>query len=720
MPIDPDKLIRNAEKGEPRSLNAVYDIRKEGARSVMKWILSKYHVITKREIDNDKEEIYVYADGFYSRGEELLRTAAYNRFTSLWEEALSILNELWGTLDRGEAKIFEKFLSLINEFESWIKEGAARNKVDEVLAQIRLHTFTDSASFNPPTHIPFQNGLLRLEDWTLVSHTPELIFLWRVEANLLIDKIGNVSLNDCPLYKKFLLELCEPWDIPMLLEYGGYALYPRFPRHKVLWLVGRPRTGKGVTARIWKLLNPAGYGSISFEKLMIAENRFAFQKIEGKNLLVDPEVKRKFRKGARPDYGNYNTLFGGDTVDLEKKGRTSGDHQSKAKGLFLGNLPLPPVDDEPFISRNLVVKVRDNIISDKDRIDDIENVILGKERDIIVTLLVRYLRVLQSNNWNFISELSVDATMVIWDMFANVISFYLDENIVQEEGHEIPCDEMYESFIEWCEAKGIPVMKSQQFKKSVGYVYPKRKAGTKKNRYYVFTNCDYSDQTDLEVGHQINVKRSRNIRALYYAYRPCPTWGVLPDMKEKKENSKRIEAPMLDTIENDPPERRNKPPQTTQTVSNLQSGSGFDKPMQPVQPIQKSIPDDIYSQLKPPNERIYRNYKVIKEFTSQGLHYSVGYEFKPYDSPEVRSWLADGRIMEIPDDSGEVPASEDLRIYQEQMRSEGLTFVAILKDHPPIAWDGGNFYLHANDMISLPSRLAELLIGRGAAREVQP
>lgn len=574
MPIDVDKLERSASVGSS-TIDDVYAAIKEGPRSVMLWILGKEHVVTKREEGNDKEEMYLYEDGFYTRGEESLRAMAYGRYISLWNEALSIINQLWKTVNKADSDAVERLANLTGTIDDMLKKGPTKAKIDETLAQLRLHTFRRASEFNPSSHIPFRNGLLRLKDWTLVGHTPELIYLWRVEANLLQDRLGNISLNDCPKYREFLLGSYEPWDIPMLLQYGGYAFYPSFPRQMVLWNVGRPRVGKGTNARIWKLLNPTGYGAISFEKLMIAENRFAYQGIQGKNLLVDPEVKRTFRKGARPDYGNFNKLFGGDTVDLEKKGKQTEEYESKAKGLFLANLPLPRIDDEPLMSRVLLVKSKDRIISKEERVENLEEKIVDSEKDQVATLFIRYLKVLRSQNWNFISELSTDATMEIWDMFSNVVQFYLEDMVEYQEGGEIKCDEMYESFKEWCQAKGIPIMKSQPFKKSVGYVYTKTKRGPKKKRYYVFTNCVFADNSEIEVGHHNNSSENRNIRDLYYRYRGCPTYSPILEEKKVEEKSSKIKAPKLDTGFFNSESSVNKAPEENEMVSNFDRTIGF-------------------------------------------------------------------------------------------------------------------------------------------------
>ena len=616
-------IQQSGATGNAASLDDVYAALKEGPRSIMLWILENYYVATKKEIGTDKEEMYVYDKGFYLRGEEFLREVTYQRYIDQWKNALHIIEELWTSVDKSNSQEVEKLATLTGTLKDTLKKGPSKPKIDETLAQLRVQTFREASDFNPSSHIPFRNGLLRLSDWKLVPHTPELIYLWRVEGSLLEDRLKNISLNDCPTYKKFLLDSFETWDIPMLLQYGGYAFYPSFPRQMVLWIVGRPRVGKGTNARIWKHLNPAGYGAISFEKLTIAENRFVFQGIAGKNLLVDPEVKRVFKKGAKPDYGNFNKLFGGDTVDLEKKGKQPEESESRAKGLFIANLPLPKIDSEPLLSRVLLIKSRDRNISKEERIANLDSKIVQAERDQIVTLFIRYLRVLKDHNWNFISELSTDATMEIWDLFSDAIQFYLDEMISYQGGSEIKCDDMYDSFTEWCKGKGIPVISSMTFKKSVGYVYRKTKRGPRKSRYYVFLNCAFSDENEIEVGHHSNSQETRNIRASYYRYRECPALVLSLDMKREKEKHDIIIEPKLDSEIFAQKNALNKAPGVIQPVSNLyrESDSVQDENKYEIQ--ENPTNSDVQSE----HSKTYR-YLVMKDFPLYGHVYQPGIEFE--------------------------------------------------------------------------------------------
>lgn len=561
------------EQENKTTFNHIFEALKIGPRKVMLQVLSEIPTVTRREIGTQYEEIYCYSEGFYSRGEERLRQRSKDVYIDTWNQGIETADKLLRENGSDET-MAKRIIRVRNEFKEKLDTGPNGGMIDEVLKQIRLETFRDPSEFNPKSHIPFRNGLLRLSDWQLIHHTPDLIYLWRIEANLLYDKIRSINLNDCPKYRGFLQMSFESWDIPMLLQYGGYSFYPIFPRQVTLWIVGRPRIGKGTQARILKEINPIGYGAISFEKLLINGNRFAFRGIEGKNLLVDPEVKRVFRKGSRPDFGNFNKLFGSDSLDLEKKGKQSYDYVSVAKGLFIANLPHPKTDDEPFLLRVLLVKAKDRIIKKSELIPNLDSVILESERDQIAMLYVGYLKVLSERNWIFISEMSAESTMELWELFSDVVQFYLDEMVESSEEGQIECEAMYRTFKDWCKAKGIPVMNSQSFKKEVGGTYKKKRVGVKKKRYYVFVGCRFSEQDDPEVRHQEGSHETLDIRGSYYRNKPCPTSVHTIDVEGKKyEKFNRVNVPKLDNYEIGPGEAKIKSSPRNETVSNLEDDS---------------------------------------------------------------------------------------------------------------------------------------------------
>ncbi|MEM0134056.1 MAG: hypothetical protein QXU18_02345 [Thermoplasmatales archaeon] len=90
--------------------------------------------------------------------------------------------------------------------------------------------------------------------------------------------------------------------------------------------------------------------SFSIGHLLTAE-RFQRTSPDGANVLIDPEMANKFRKGSTLMFSIFNFLFGGDLAFDERKGRGETESISRAKGIGAGNLPLFLTDYTPFLTR---------------------------------------------------------------------------------------------------------------------------------------------------------------------------------------------------------------------------------------------------------------------------------------------------------------------------------------------------------------------------------
>jgi len=228
--------------------------------------------------------------------------------------------------------------------------------ITEALLMIRRNTYVDRENLNPKTHIPFKNGYLNLETWELEPLNPELFYTWSINANYLNRPVDPKT--DLPEFVKFLSTLVAPEHLPALLYYYAYAsLYPDLPNHKVLWLVGKQRIGKGASVRLLKLLNPSGFESMSLSKILRGEKeaRFDLSSYETKNLVSDMEITEMEKRKKEYEWALFNKVFGGDLVDLEEKFKKKKSGTLKIKGIFIQNLPMIKIKSDATIERSIVI-----------------------------------------------------------------------------------------------------------------------------------------------------------------------------------------------------------------------------------------------------------------------------------------------------------------------------------------------------------------------------
>ena len=522
----------------------------------------KYRFRTIPEIGTDRENVYFYNGKIYERAEEKIKQEAHSEYIRQWEEMRELAEQ------EGNKPLAEKLRNCLDH-------GPSVNDINEVLAMVRRTTFTYD-EMNPSSHIPFLNGLLNLKTKKLEGFTPDLFFTYQVSANLL-DR--RVTLKDTPMFAGLLNTTFYEPDIPLTLSYFAYSFYPDLPVHKVLFVLGRERIGKGTNIRVLQGLMPKGSGSISLARLLTSD-RFQFTGIEGKNLLVDSETKRKFKRGTIMEWSAFCNLFGKDVLSIEPKGKEAHDYVSKAKGIFLGNLPFIPVDSPPAVARMLVVQTRDE--RPRRVIPDLDRKILDAERDEIATLLMQVLFKLMRNDFRFPGEMTDDSTAMVLDQLADPVENFTEEETEYRDGALVSVEDAYTRFREWCETKGIPIMARQTFVKRFGFTYPKKKLGSRGNREYFFSGCEFSEsdlevetQGHLQVGHGTNVQESQKISLSRERYRCVQHASHDPSCNEGKLSDHdhacnvKVSALMLDTGSLTSGSPENKAPASIESVSNL-------------------------------------------------------------------------------------------------------------------------------------------------------
>jgi len=477
------------KKGETAGDKSLYY---PGPIHIVEALTQKYRFHTIPEIGTDKEKIYYFNGQIYDRAEELIKSEAHAEYVRQWTEQL---NESIIAQDKAHEARMQHLLD----------RGPSANDINEVIQMIRRTTFTQD-EMNPDTHIPFQNGLLNLKTRNIEPFSADRFFTYQISANLLE---SHVTLKDTPLFNYLLNGVFYEPDIPMALSYAAYALRPDFPVHKVLFILGRERVGKGTFVNVLQGLMPKGSGSMSLARLLTGE-RFQFTGIEGVNLLIDSETKRKFRRGTVLDWSMFCNLFGGDTLSIEPKGRDAHDYVSKAKGIFLGNLPFIPVDSPPAVARILIVETRNE--RPKRVIPNLGEKILANERDRIATLLVQVMFGLEDRDFLFPGQLTDDATTDILDKLADPVSNFVEEMTEYQEGINTTASDAVAAFTEWCNSKGISPLKPQMFKKGFGKYYTKKLLGPRGGQEYFYINCKIFDtETELEIQSSFQVDYGVNM-----------------------------------------------------------------------------------------------------------------------------------------------------------------------------------------------------------------
>lgn len=333
-------------------------------------------------------------------------------------------------------------------------QGIPTKDIKETLDHIRRRTAVETADINPESHIPLSNGLWNLKEKSLDNFTPDLFYTWNVNGRYIRPGIG---LDEVPRFHQFLKELLREKDIPLVLDYLAYCLYPGFPNQRVLILAGLPRMGKGTLIRMIKIMLGLGVVNISMASLLNPMKNFTFAKIPEAQVIIDPEfIRMEDSRYSRfqVSWTNFLTLTGGDPLSIEEKFKPAKDGISRAKMIIASNLPLFPNNSPPAKSRMQIVQTLP--IPHKKTIPELEKRIWEEEGDKIVSLLIDRLEALIERDFRFTNQQSVNEIDAMWELLTHSAEIFLDE--CYEEGDmdcTIPLSQLEDHYRFWCSSKGV-------------------------------------------------------------------------------------------------------------------------------------------------------------------------------------------------------------------------------------------------------------------------
>lgn len=470
---------------------------------VVQSLLHNMHFKTIKDNETDNEAIFLYIDpdqkvnivngevvyssvlknpetaGIYTREESEIKAIIDKEYLQILRDMLKI-TENYEASDEEEAKEKQK---IINKLNYKIKRiGTKNSEIKEIMNAIRRKTFIDRSEINPNSHIPLRSGLLNLKTWEIEPFRPDKFYTYKIEGDY---DPSIKSLNQIPKFRDLLLSAFQPYYAVTILDYFAYCYYTAYPRQKVLIMAGIHRRGKGTLTRIIQYSMPHGFRRIELEKLLNPDNKFSLQGIEGKKVLVDFEIARDSKR--RLSFTRFNSLFGGDTLDMEEKYKISHDIVGKFAGILIGNIPLFYVNDSAFLSRLLIAVSNPEPI--KTDIPDLDKVIWAEEGSKIVAYLLNRLHSLAKRNFKFANEMKYEEYADLWRLLSDSIQIFSEQNYVEDEDQYVPVELAYSHYLKYCNSLGIIPESKHNFAFKFGKSFPRKRIRINKELTPVFYNC---------------------------------------------------------------------------------------------------------------------------------------------------------------------------------------------------------------------------------------
>jgi P4 family phage/plasmid primase-like protien len=348
-------------------------------------------------------------------------------------------------------------LQEIREYIS-IKDQSNNYHEDQTLETIARDTYIDSTMLNSDdTYINFKNCLLDVNnDFLVKNHNSKNLSTIQINCSYkpnLSSKIKNTY------FWKYLNSSLSLEYTDLIQELFGYVLSNSMKGQKFIVLLGDGKNGKSVLLNILK----------SFYSNDLVSN-VSIEDLQKKEFLAKLYNKKLNINGDIPDTFLENTdvlkkLTGQDTINAKALYENPFDFNNKAKIIFSCN-KLPKSKDKTFgYYRRFCIIPFVNKISERDKITDLDEIIIKNELDIIASWAIEGLKRLIKNNYKFSETKQMEEVIVDYQNQNNSILQFMNELTVETDSNYdfIPVAELKKIYKCWCSVENKKALSDFDF-----------------------------------------------------------------------------------------------------------------------------------------------------------------------------------------------------------------------------------------------------------------
>ncbi|WP_063765365.1 DNA primase family protein [Nonomuraea candida] len=289
------------------------------------------------------------------------------------------------------------------------------------------------------------NGLLRVADLKLLDHDPRFFNLVSVPFDY------DPGAQRPSRWLEFLNQVWadDPESIAALQEFFGYVLSGRTDLHKMLLMVGPPRSGKGTIARILTAL--VGQGNMAGPTLASLATNFGLAPLIGKPLAIISDARLDGRNSTQV-VERLLTISGEDTIDVDRKYREPWTGRLPTRFMICSNV-LPKFDDASgaIASRFIVLTMKSSWLGQENT--NLTEELLAELPGVLNWALDGLDRLTEQGRFT-VPPSSEEAVNAMKDA-ANPLSPFLREFCEVGPGHTVPCKLLFQAWENWCQRNGI-------------------------------------------------------------------------------------------------------------------------------------------------------------------------------------------------------------------------------------------------------------------------
>ena len=344
----------------------------------------------------------------------------------------------------------ERTITYFLKKEGISDERKIRDTINEILARISWLTIVHEFPFNNlgTEFIPLKNGVLwRGHNYELLPNGPAFGYTFKLP-------VKYDPKAECPKIDKFISEVVDEENIPILYEIPALALMQN-PWHQTAYmLVGSGSNGKSTYLKLIEtFLGKENVSNISLQEL--CEDRFKAAELVGKlaNIYADlPKNPIRYT-------GKFKMLTGGDRILVEKKYKDPFPIENKAVFVFSAN-ELPQVNDQTyaFWRRWIIVEFPNTFEKNEGLIEE-----LTTEEELSGFLNKVLLAMTRIEVKGVTRTKAVERIMEEWMKKANSVYAFVQDCIERDiHSYELK-DTVYQYYLEYCEMNELNPLPKNKF-----------------------------------------------------------------------------------------------------------------------------------------------------------------------------------------------------------------------------------------------------------------
>lgn len=374
------------------------------------YLISRRHVKTTT---GKKREMYVYADGLYVLGEDVLKKDIRN---------------LYGAL-------------------------CTNKHINEVIERIKDLTSIDRAAFVEPAYlVNLNNGILDIHTGEFLPHDPQYLFFTKIP-------IDYKAEADCPRIRKFLKEILQEDQVPVIEEWFGYSLYREYFLKKALILVGEGDTGKSTLLNLlYAFVGEKNVSGVSLQRL--SHDKFAAAHFYHKHINVYDDLSSKDIE----DNGAFKMATGGGVISGEKKFGDQFVFKNTAKLTFACN-KIPDVKDatdDAYFNRWIVIPFSRIIEEENKDRQLIHKLTTPDELSGLLNIALAALKRLLANQ-RFSYEKDTNEIKTEMMRSASSIARFADDCMEEVTGEWVSKEDMYHAYTSHASRNRMPAVSIKMF-----------------------------------------------------------------------------------------------------------------------------------------------------------------------------------------------------------------------------------------------------------------